>query len=52
MAFSLFGLMILMRTIDGPDHNWKVRNIIKLSLCISQVFWEWQELCSLFRNSL
>ena len=27
-------------TIDGPDHTWKVRNIIKLSLCISQVFWE------------
>ena len=27
-------------TIDGPDHIWKVRNIIKLSLGISQILWE------------
>ena len=27
-------------TIDGPDHIWKVRNIIKLSLGISQVLWQ------------
>ena len=27
-------------TIDGPDDIWKVRNIIKLSLGISQVLWE------------
>ena len=27
-------------TIDGPDHTWKVHNIIKLSLCISLLFWE------------
>ena len=38
-------------TIDGPDHICKVRNIIKLSLGISQVLWEWQELSFLFRNS-
>jgi len=25
-------------TIDDADHTWKVHNIIKLSLCISQVF--------------
>ena len=25
-------------TIDGADHTWKVHNIIKLSLWISQVF--------------
>ena len=25
-------------TIDGADHTWKVHNIMKLSLCISQVF--------------
>ena len=27
-------------TIDGPDHIWKVRNVINLSLGISQVLWE------------
>ena len=27
-------------TIDGPDYIWNVRNIIKLSLTISQVFRE------------
>ena len=27
-------------TIDGPDHIWTVRNIIKLCLAISQVLWE------------
>ena len=27
-------------TIDGPDHIWKVRNIIKRSFGISQVLWE------------
>ena len=30
--------------------KWEVCNMIKLSLGISQVFWEWQELSFLFRN--
>ena len=31
-------------TTDGPDHVCKVRNIMKLSLGISEVLWEYQEL--------
>ena len=29
-----------MGTIDGPDNTWKVSNIIKLPLDISQVPWD------------